>query len=299
MTKHINSLLAATLLSSAMLRMSDTVTATATVADPTQAPATTTTDQGAPQAETFPEDKAKEKMYFAPEHAEKEGFDYIEKLTGAYPKIPTFANFDMANAEIPAGFGLRIRPLTSRSKTEGEPRKLSGFIFAVVPSVETVLANPKGAAFIENALVDQFDRKLGSAIASYDAASGEPLTLVNTLEGFLEKQTRGEGLADYALIAKDTVTTLNKAGFRGMDKTILRHCFMSSQFAQAQYSKVPQRIWVGLLDKAKAAVQAKGKSGAIFDSWKATRDARNFDDGNIDLSDLGLSADMLTDDAAA
>lgn len=240
-------------------------------------------------ANTLDEDIIRERHYYAPKNLQN-GAEYLQKLMGAMPETVKFHfNFDPASPEIPDGFGLLIQPMLERAG-KGQQMKLVGFVAAAVPDVATVVADVKGAAFLENALTEVLGRKLKGIISGTEP--GEPIVLPTTLAGFIERATRSEGVASFNNLAKGFVTALRDAKFQNMNKDTLRSVLMSAPFATALYPKIPQKVWEALLDQmADKAEKATPKmDGAIFKSWKATRNERSFGEiEEVDLSSLGIT----------
>lgn len=236
-------------------------------------------------------DEVRARKYFKPSDVVS-GFSYLQTLTNQI-EVPSEFNFKPdieVPAGVPKGFGLLIEPQMKRNDTPGEPQVMIGLIAALVPDFATVAADPKAANALEKALLDLYARKLKNTIAG--AEEGETIVLPDTLEGFFERAGRGEGLKPFTAIVKDYLAGFKKQGWKRMTAPTLRNVLMSESYAKAQYPKIPQTIWLAIIDKMKADTIKLGNSGELFDSWKTGRAERTFDQiDEVDLSAFGIGAE--------
>ncbi len=234
-------------------------------------------------------DQIKERKYFSPSELES-GVSYLSLLMGSIEDVEYFYNFDPNNIPEDTGNGLLVIPMQKRSEDAG-PMTVTGFITALVPPMEVVLSDPKGAAALQESYFDLLARKMRGVINSTD--DGTPIKLPDTLAGFFERASRGEGLQAFLAIAKTAVKQLKDQGFKKLDVNTLRNIFMSAAFASHRYPKIPQEIWLAVMNKMKDTAKAAGLDTSIYDTWVENRNETTMDEDidTLDLSALGLSAD--------
>ena len=196
-------------------------------------------------------------------------------------------NFD-TEKELPEGYGMAIVPISKKDKESGKMVTM-GACIAAIPDYDAVVSDPDGAKFARTAVEDKFIAKVANAVrprSDGSVASSVPFSLHDFITS-----NRPEGVyVAYRKLASAYVKLLKKQGLKLMTDSILRMVLESKAFAEAQFPKVPQKSWEGLLDAMIAKARAEGMEPGAMIEWRATRDNAGMPvDEETDLSDLDFS----------
>lgn len=224
-----------------------------------------------------------ERCYFAPDVLASEAMPYLEKIE-SLNDVKITRNFD-PEKEFPENYGLGIVPITKRSDT-GKGNVTIGVCVAAIPDVSLVAEHDKGSEFIRNTVHAFFLTKIANAARpKNDGTSAGSLPF--SLDSFLEKREKGEGLKTFTALAPDMVKSLRKRGLKLMTAFILRQVLSSKAFAETQFPKIEQESWLHVIDVMIKAAREKKLDPQVFITWKETRDSATAEEEEFDLTDLG------------
>lgn len=250
-------------------------------------------NSNAGQASASPLD-AVEKSYITPDRVQIDGQAAITaaneacKAAGVSPVM----NFD-ASKPFPAGCGLLILPVNKR---EGQGTKVVTICFGAVPDAATIAQSEGGEDFIRTAVMDKVFAKLANAVRPRGDSGEIGTNLPQTVADFITRQERGTSLTTFRELASSYVSALKSKGVKFMTPQILRQVLSCTAFAQQQFAKVPQAVWVKVLDSMIAAASKKKLDPSILLEWKSTRDSAEFEVAELDFSDL---SGLIDDKASA
>lgn len=207
--------------------------------------------------------------------------DYISKSVTAAQQagITPIFNFDTTQ-ELPVGFSLAVIPLTERVPGQGNVTR--GLCVAAVPSVQTILGDEAGQAWVVKQINNILLRSVKSAATPND---GEITSIPFKVEDFTTSSS-SSALAAFNALASLYVKALKEKGLKFMSKVLLRQVFSSAGFAEQQFPRIGQENWVTVIESMKAHAAKEGLEAGILNHWVKTRDTIEVFVDDIDLSDI-------------
>lgn len=208
----------------------------------------------------------------------------IAEANGA---VPVFA-FD-TDKEFPAGYGLAVVPIT---KIVNNERSNINVCIAAIPEFTTVAQAAGGQAWIEEIVQNALVTKVRNAVRPR-ADGATALTIPFSVEDFITRAKAESTMTGFNALASGVCKTL-KDKVKGLviNKELLRNALSSKAFAEEFYSKLPQEVWVKVLDSMIAAASGKQLAVSAMQEWRETRDnaglpeAQEVDVDGLDFSDL-------------
>ena len=226
-----------------------------------------------------------DRKYYGPSEVQqaKEEVSRITEGLAAMGINPMF-NFE-PEEPFPEGYGIAIIPLSKRVPEEGNVN--INVAIGAIPDPELIAEKDGGSDWIYSTLTAALIAKVANnARPKADGSSSGSLPF--SVQDFITNQRAGENLEAWRKIAPRYVTGLRQKakGLRGLTLSVLKQILQSTEFAESMYSKIPQSVWVRVLDKIIEHAKEEGLDTAVLEHWKATRDSAEMQEPTIDLEDL-------------
>lgn len=223
-----------------------------------------------------------EQKIFAPEQL-TEGGAYLAEVQalGCY----FVSNFTKDTAT-PENYGLLVAPL-QRRKTDGTGNETFGAIAALVPTLEALSSHgPEGLQFVRDAVLQNMRTKIANA-ARPDKDMQPKGTIPFTIQDFIEDRSPDGMMKAFNTVGPNAVTALREKGMSFMNLALLKQLLMSAAFAETQFPKIKQDIWVNVGNLIIKMARDKSLDVSMIENWLATRDnAAASEIADIDLSAL-------------
>lgn len=235
-----------------------------------------------------------ERRYFSPSEVEDAAayIAKIEAIPGLDPK-DVKRNHDLEGEGLPEGYGVAILPINKRAKdADGEPTTITtGIGIFAVPDFATIAETERGQEFIRSVVMDQCMNKAANSVRPRTAGAA-PVSMPFTLEDFIESRRGSGNLKTFTELAPIVVKFLKKKGAPHMTSKLLKNTLASATFAEQQFPKTEQPVWVKLLESMIGMAREQGLDPAILHSWLNTRNEADVDEMELDMEDLeGLIAE--------
>lgn len=211
------------------------------------------------------------------------------------------SNFDLkAVAEgtetdrgIPENFGLKIGPIRKRSENKQGMIQLGLYAYCV-PTPEFIMSldTPEGVEFKNAAILGSYQTKI--RLSTTPNKDGDiPLEPPYSLDEWIKRAERGEGLKTFNEDAPEWVKFLKKQGLKTMTTQLLRLCLQSQAYAESIFKRVikPEE-WDKLLQAMAAKATRDGRNPAIYQNWLETRH-------NVSAADAQFNSAALDEMLAA
>lgn len=211
----------------------------------------------------------------------------VVELCAAENVEPVF-NFD-PEQPIQDGYGLSVIPLTKR--VTGKGFVVEGVCIAAVPSIDNIVAEASGSAWIAKQVLSIMLKNIRTAASK----TAEDITSIPLKVGDFITSSRASGLLAFNACAPLYVKALKEKSTRlkFLNKALLRQILSSAAFAEQQLPGVDQAQWVLVINSMIAHAKTESIEAGLLTHWLNTRDQVEVDTGDIDLSDLD---DMFVED---
>lgn len=223
-----------------------------------------------------------EQKIFAPEQL-AEGAAFLKEVQalGSY-FVANFTNDTVP----PDNYGLLIAPL-QRRKGDGTGNETFGAIAAMVPTLEALSSHgPEGLQFVRDAVLQNMRTKIANA-ARPDKDMQPKGTIPFTIQDFIEDRSPDGMMKAFNTVGPNAVTALREKGMSFMNLALLKQLLMSAAFAETQFPKIKQEIWVNVGNLIIKMARDKSLDVSMIENWLATRDnAAASEIENIDISAL-------------
>lgn len=222
------------------------------------------------------------KRYFRPAEM-GEAVQYVGHLNNICGADNLRYNFDPNTEQVPEGWGLFTLPVATKDDTTKQT-VITHIVIAKVPSLDAVMDHAKGIEFMEDAMLGEFQTKLGNATRGKDGGGNVPVSMLD----FITRRSRGESLKPFNDMADGFVKALKESGLKRMNKKLLRMCLTSQAYAEGQFSRMNAKHWETILDVMIKRGDDAGVNTELFAHWRKTRDqvAAPTTDDDFDLEKL-------------
>lgn len=218
------------------------------------------------------------KSYFPPERLTA-GNELLQHLIGA--GIPLTYNFDPEQPFPSDTHGMLIAPISKRVSGRNVTQ---GIVVAAIPTLEAVLEHEKGEEFVRSSYLDTCFSRLANAVRPRD--DGQSTTHVPlSIEDFIESKRGSDALKAFSTLAPKFVKALKKKGLKYMTGPILKHILESKANAEAQFPKMVQTVWVGVLNKMVEKAVEMQLDPALMQNWLQNRELAA---GTQEIEDISL-----------
>lgn len=253
-----------------------------------------TTNQSGPKLDDL------KRQYFGPAKQDEAAaaIDGARTICAAH-KIPVAFNWKAEDGEkLPEGYGVAVIPITQRR--EGAGNVPVGLYVVGIPDLDLITEHTKGKAWLRDIAEAALMNKFANTVRPKDGQE-TPLSVPFSVDDFITRADRDQGLAFFRAIQSNYVGALNKMFQRKiMNGTMLRQVLSSAAFAVQQFPKFGQDLWEKLLEKMIAEANAKGDEPGILVNWKETRDQTAIEIADDwDMDDLNKMLGSTDDETAA
>lgn len=232
-----------------------------------------------------------------------EDFSDFDKMVLAAPGVDENGDF---NSEVYTS-DMEVMVATLRKAKEG----VKAIVVAPVPSLESLLANDAGKAFVQEIIYKELNHRAVRLLRDADDVSVMVDQMPTTLVAYVESSRGDAGILEsfnelykginQALASKLPIwakARLAKADFR---KAMESKGYASEYFPALEDYK-GQSLFVAALELSIKAAKRKGMDSTIFERWLSTRDQKAFtsdEDEDFDIDSLTDSLLEETDDKPA
>lgn len=189
---------------------------------------------------------------------------------------------DDKTGELKPGFQgvalVRTKPKKDEEGVQPEVRVVS------IPTMDAVFNDPTARANLYNKFVNMLVKAAAktSSVASQFASIAGPLSDPYDLDAY---RFQGKRMVQYL---KDLGDKAGNKQMKAISYRALKDALENSAFAKTLFPGF--NAWDKILDGMKAFAIQHGHSGALFDYWKATRDAKTYNPKDMQL---GEASDIL------